>query len=163
MSKHHQHSSSQTALRHRSQPAHLQLMISWKQVLLPLHVTMMTGLWQVVMGREFQGEAFKPTPAVVLFKDFEVGQSYSQVITLTNISLARNTFKASHRHCRLSSCGNHLAGIHTAGIEQHIEQCSLPTPCLPQYLSSGLSHSLSTCLSPYLFLAPSTRFPTTRN
>lgn len=46
------------------------------------------------MGREFKGEAFKPTPALVLFKDFEVGQSYSQVITLTNISLARNTFKA---------------------------------------------------------------------
>ena len=50
------------------------------------------------MGREFKGEAFKPTPAVVLFKDFEVGQSYSQVITLTNISLARNTFKARLRH-----------------------------------------------------------------
>lgn len=57
---------------------------------------------QVVMGREFQGEAFKPTPALVLFKDFEVGQSYSQVITLTNISLARNTFKASH--CLRSRC-----------------------------------------------------------
>ena len=51
---------------------------------------------QVVMGREFCGEAFKPSPALVLFKDFEVGQSYRQVITLTNISLARNTFKASH-------------------------------------------------------------------
>ena len=167
MCKHHQHSSRQTAFTHRCQPAHVQLMISWKQVLLPLHVTVMTRLWQVVMGREFHGEAFKPTPAVVLFKDFEVGQSYSQVITLTNISLARNTFKASHHHCRLSSCGNHLAGIYMAGIEQHIEQCSLPTPYLPQYLSSCLSpclsHSLSTCLSPCLFLAPSTCSPATRN
>ena len=51
------------------------------------------------MGKEFQGEAFKPTPALVLFKDFEVGQSYNQVITLTNISLARNTFKVSHQYC----------------------------------------------------------------
>ncbi|KAA6423269.1 MAG: flagellar associated [Trebouxia sp. A1-2] len=48
---------------------------------------------QVVMGREFEGEAFKPTPAVVVFKDFEVGQTYRQVITLTNTSLARNAFK----------------------------------------------------------------------
>ena len=47
------------------------------------------------MGREFEGEAFKPTPAVVLFKDFEVGQTYRQVITLTNTSLARNAFKVS--------------------------------------------------------------------
>ena len=51
------------------------------------------------MGREFEGEAFKPTPTQVLFKDFEVGQTNSQVITLTNISLARNTFKVSH-HCQ---------------------------------------------------------------
>lgn len=61
------------------------------------------------MGREFQGEAFKPTPAVVLFKDFEVGQSYRQVITLTNISLARNTFKASRPHQSPSSCDHNLA------------------------------------------------------
>ncbi len=45
------------------------------------------------MGRQFEGEAFKPTPTAVLFKDFEVGPSYSQVVILTNISLARNTFK----------------------------------------------------------------------
>ncbi|KAK9824707.1 hypothetical protein WJX72_012557 [[Myrmecia] bisecta] len=48
---------------------------------------------QVVMGREFQGPAFLPTPATVVFKDFEVGQSYSQTITLTNVSYSKNTFK----------------------------------------------------------------------
>lgn len=48
-----------------------------------------------MMGRQFEGEAFKPTPAVVLFKDFEVGQTYRQLITLTNTSLARNAFKVS--------------------------------------------------------------------
>ena len=47
------------------------------------------------MGREFEGDAFKPTPAVVSFKDFEVGQTYRQLITLTNTSLARNAFKVS--------------------------------------------------------------------
>ena len=47
------------------------------------------------MGQEFEGEAFKPTPAVVLFKDFEVGQTYRQAVTLTNVSLARNTFKVA--------------------------------------------------------------------
>ena len=50
---------------------------------------------QVVMGHEFKGEAFKPTPSMVLFKDFEVGQTYRLAITITNISLARNTFKVS--------------------------------------------------------------------
>lgn len=45
------------------------------------------------MGQTFNGEAFRPTPAVVLFKDFEVGQTYRQAVTLTNISLGRNTFK----------------------------------------------------------------------
>lgn len=48
---------------------------------------------QVVMGLEHKGEAFRTTPAVVLFKDFEVGQTYRQVITVTNVSLGRNTFK----------------------------------------------------------------------
>lgn len=47
------------------------------------------------MGQEFEGEAFKPTPAVVVFKDFEVGQTYRQAVTLTNVSLARNTFKVA--------------------------------------------------------------------
>lgn len=45
------------------------------------------------MGKTFSGEAFKPTPPIVVFKDFEVGQTYQQSVTVTNISLGRNTFK----------------------------------------------------------------------
>lgn len=41
---------------------------------------------QVVMGREFRGAAFEPSPKVVRFRDFEVGKSYSQTVVLTNIS-----------------------------------------------------------------------------
>ena len=48
------------------------------------------------MGQTFTGDAFRPTPAVVLFKDFVVGQTYRQAVTLTNISLGRNTFKVCY-------------------------------------------------------------------
>lgn len=48
---------------------------------------------QVVWGREFKGAAFLPTPAEIVFTDFEVGQTYKTKFTLTNISYTFNTFK----------------------------------------------------------------------
>lgn len=46
------------------------------------------------MGRKFEGPAaFIPTPKVVTFQDFDVGQTYTQMVTLTNVSLGRDTFK----------------------------------------------------------------------
>ena len=60
------------------------------------------------MGQEFQGDAFKPTPATVLFKDFEVGQTYSQTVTVTNVSLGRTTFKVLKIIC-WQSCSLCLA------------------------------------------------------
>ena len=46
------------------------------------------------MGRKFEGPtAFIHTPKVVIFKDFDVGQTYRQTVTLTNVSLGRDTFK----------------------------------------------------------------------
>ncbi|GAQ85885.1 hypothetical protein KFL_002590130 [Klebsormidium nitens] len=48
---------------------------------------------QVVWGREFKGAAFLPTPADIVFKDFEVGHTYKTKFTLTNVSYTFNTFK----------------------------------------------------------------------
>jgi hypothetical protein len=48
---------------------------------------------QVVWGKEFQGQAFIPEPKTILFKDFELGQTYERKITLTNASYTFNTFK----------------------------------------------------------------------
>eukprot|EP01012_Entosiphon_sulcatum_P037744 TRINITY_DN4860_c0_g1_i1.p1 TRINITY_DN4860_c0_g1~~TRINITY_DN4860_c0_g1_i1.p1 ORF type:complete len:1211 (+),score=201.12 TRINITY_DN4860_c0_g1_i1:54-3686(+) len=48
---------------------------------------------QIVWRKEFQGEAFLPSPAVIRFDDFEVGKVYSQKFRLTNISYTFNSFK----------------------------------------------------------------------
>jgi hypothetical protein len=56
------------------------------------HKTTMTKK-QVVWGREFKGAAFLPTPAEIVFRDFEVGRAYKQKVTLTNVSFTFNTFK----------------------------------------------------------------------
>ena len=56
--------------------------------------TIKAPMLQVIMGRKFEGPAaFIPTPKVVTFKDFDVGQTYRQTVTLTNVSLGRDTFK----------------------------------------------------------------------
>ena len=56
--------------------------------------TIMAPTLQVIMGRKFEGPAaFIPTPKVVTFRDFDVGQTYRQIIILTNVSLGRDTFK----------------------------------------------------------------------
>ena len=52
----------------------------------------MTGP-QIVMGREFQGQAFISKPDKIIFKDFVVGRSYKQTILITNVSLSFNSFK----------------------------------------------------------------------
>lgn len=52
-----------------------------------------TANTQAMMGKEFGGDAFITTPAVVEFKDFEVGQTYTQKIIITNRSYAKNTFR----------------------------------------------------------------------
>ena len=46
-----------------------------------------------MMGKDFGGDAFITTPAVVEFKDFEVGQTYAQRVIITNRSYAKNTFR----------------------------------------------------------------------
>ena len=48
---------------------------------------------QTIAGRTFSGVPFKSEPATVMFKDFEVGITYRQKVTLTNVSLSLNNFK----------------------------------------------------------------------
>ncbi len=56
--------------------------------------TLARGTPQVAGGRTFTGAmAFMPKPAVVLFKDFDVGKTYHRRFTLTNVSLTFNAFK----------------------------------------------------------------------
>jgi hypothetical protein len=48
---------------------------------------------QVVAGIEFKGPAFKSSPEVVEFKDFQPGKEYRRTLQLTNISYTVNTCK----------------------------------------------------------------------
>eukprot|EP00983_Pelagomonas_calceolata_P128741 1161540-Pelagomonas_calceolata.AAC.21 len=45
------------------------------------------------MGKDFGGDAFITTPAIVEFKDFDVGQTYTAKVIITNRSYAKNTFR----------------------------------------------------------------------
>lgn len=48
---------------------------------------------QIVWGKEFTGTPFIASPAIVSFVDFELGNTYSCVFQLTNVSFTFNTFK----------------------------------------------------------------------
>ena len=48
---------------------------------------------QVVGGKEWVGPAFLAAPKVLLFKDFNVGQTYDLKFTLTNVSYTFNMFR----------------------------------------------------------------------
>jgi hypothetical protein len=44
-------------------------------------------------GRTFSGNAFKSTPDVLRFNDFEVGQVYKAKLSITNVAYGKNTFR----------------------------------------------------------------------
>lgn len=54
---------------------------------------LVSGTKQVAGGWEFRGQAFISKPAELLFKDFEVGQTYTKIFTMTNVSYTFNSFK----------------------------------------------------------------------
>jgi len=51
------------------------------------------GTVQIAGGREFKGQSFVPKPAALKFIDFNVGEEYTTVFTLTNASYTFNSFK----------------------------------------------------------------------
>lgn len=79
--------------------------------LLHLHEAPMPFSAQVVMGQTFSGQVFKPTPTQVVFKDFEAGQTYRQHVTVTNISLGRNTFKVLSFPCVILPKHSYLCNL----------------------------------------------------
>ena len=48
---------------------------------------------QVVMGKEYMGDGFMPSPTTLHFKDFDVGRQHTLTLTLTNVSLSFNSFR----------------------------------------------------------------------
>eukprot|EP00818_Percolomonas_sp_WS_P008353 CAMPEP_0117438994 /NCGR_PEP_ID=MMETSP0759-20121206/2341_1 /TAXON_ID=63605 /ORGANISM="Percolomonas cosmopolitus, Strain WS" /LENGTH=1511 /DNA_ID=CAMNT_0005230705 /DNA_START=439 /DNA_END=4974 /DNA_ORIENTATION=+ len=48
---------------------------------------------QICWGKEFKGQAYIPDPKEIVFKDFELGKTYTKRIKLTNASLTFNSFK----------------------------------------------------------------------
>lgn len=48
---------------------------------------------QIVLGKEYKGVGFLPSPTVIHFKDFDVHVPMTLKITLTNVSLSFNSFK----------------------------------------------------------------------
>lgn len=51
------------------------------------------GRSKIMMGRQFTGDAFMPTPSLVIFKDFDINSTYKQKVTITNRSYEKNTYK----------------------------------------------------------------------
>eukprot|EP01135_Chromosphaera_perkinsii_P001058 Nk52_evm8s158 gene=Nk52_evmTU8s158 len=56
---------------------------------------------QVVAGRVFKGDLFKCNRDEIVFKDFDVGETYVQTITLTNVSYCISAFKVKDLPLRL--------------------------------------------------------------
>jgi hypothetical protein len=50
------------------------------------------GQKQIAGGREFKGDSFVSKPAIIEFRDFEIGVTYTQRIILTNASYTFNSF-----------------------------------------------------------------------
>lgn len=48
---------------------------------------------QKCWGKTFQGSAFIPKPEKIIFKDFDVGSTYTMTVVLTNVSFTFNSFK----------------------------------------------------------------------
>lgn len=48
---------------------------------------------QTQMGRTFAGDAFLPSPALVEFRDFEVGRTVTAAVQVINRSYRKNTFR----------------------------------------------------------------------
>ncbi|CAM9260061.1 unnamed protein product, partial [Ectocarpus fasciculatus] len=51
------------------------------------------GVTQVAAGKTFKGAAFVSSPAVLEYKDFQVGKVYRKKFTLTNVSYSFNSFQ----------------------------------------------------------------------
>ncbi|KAL5252786.1 hypothetical protein ACHWQZ_G015526 [Mnemiopsis leidyi] len=86
---------------------------------------------QITVQREFKGQAFMSKPEEVIFSDYIVGETYSQNLTLTNVSYTINTLK-------LIGLSNNLLDFITVDF----------TP--PGHLSAGLTCDLKVTFTPLI-------------
>ena len=86
---------------------------------------------QITVQREFVGQAFMSKPEEVVFSDYMVGETYSQNLTLTNVSYTINTLK-------LIGLSNNLLDFITVDF----------TP--PGHLSAGLTCDLKVSFTPLI-------------
>ena len=86
---------------------------------------------QITVQREFKGQAFMSKPEEVIFSDYIVGETYSQLLTLTNVSYTINTLK-------LIGLSNNLLDFITVDF----------TP--PGHLSAGLTCDLKVTFTPLI-------------
>ena len=86
---------------------------------------------QVVGGKEWVGPPFLAKPALLEFKDFDVGETYNLKFTLTNVSYTFNMF----RQCPLPD---------------HVRSFFELTHVPPGRMSAGTSASLNLCFTPKL-------------
>lgn len=64
-----------------------------RQVLQAQQQRLQEGERRRVCGKEYTTSKFLSTPSRIVFKDFVVGSTYTQKVTLTNVSFAFNSFK----------------------------------------------------------------------
>ena len=86
---------------------------------------------QITVQREFVGQAFMSKPEEVVFSDYLVGETYSQNLTLTNVSYTINTLK-------LIGLSNNLLDFIAVSF----------TP--PGHLSAGLTCDLKVSFTPLI-------------
>ncbi|XP_034000525.1 LOW QUALITY PROTEIN: cilia- and flagella-associated protein 74 [Trematomus bernacchii] len=84
-----------------------------------------------VHGKELKGPPFISKPEVILFKDFELGQTYKKKIILTNISYITN-------HCKLLGVSTHLKDFITINFDP------------PGSLSTGMSCDMQAVFQPMI-------------
>ncbi|KAG7519814.1 hypothetical protein JOB18_016556 [Solea senegalensis] len=84
-----------------------------------------------VHGKELKTAPFTSKPEVILFKDFEVGQTYKKKIVLTNVGYTTN-------HCKLLGMCTRLTDFVSINFES------------PGFLSAGMSCELQAVFQPMI-------------
>lgn len=87
------------------------------------------GRPKAMMGREFGGDAFLASPAVVEFKDFDVGRTYTVKVQVINRSYKKNTFRV-------------------VGLPVEYGDVLDVSYALPGYLAPGVSSELTLTFTP---------------
>ncbi|KAL6756552.1 hypothetical protein V8C86DRAFT_68936 [Haematococcus lacustris] len=78
---------------------------------------------KTMMGKEFGGDAFMTTPAVVQFLDFEVGSTLTAQVAITNRSYSKNTYRVVEvppEYGNVLEVSYDLPGYLATGVSGHL-------------------------------------------